>query len=117
MKKDLSYYLNLPWSYRFEYDSKDRIYVAYVAELKGCSSHGKDIEEAAKNIDEALRLYLDAMIEDHIEIQEPPKPDDYKGRITLRTSPEKHYKLVLKANAEGKSLDKLLDELIAREVA
>lgn len=115
--KNIQYYLNLPWSFRFEWDPGDQIYVASIAELKGCMSHGKTINEAAENIKEALELYLETAIDENIEIQEPPKPEDYKGRITLRTSPDKHYKLIQKANSEGKSLNKLLEEIIDKEVA
>ena len=91
--------------------------MASIGELKGCMSHGETIEEAAKNIEEALELYLEAALEDNIEINEPPRAEDFKGRITLRTSPEKHYKLVKKAAAQGKSLNKLLDDIIDKEVA
>ena len=39
-------------------------YHAYVLGLKGCRSWGCTEEEAEKNIEEALELYLEALIED-----------------------------------------------------
>jgi len=115
--KKLEYYLNLPWTFRFEFDERDNIWVARIAELEGCASYGNDIEEAARNIKSALASYIEAMFEEKAEIPEPPKPEEYKGRITLRTTPKKHYKLVRKAAVEGKSLNNLLDDMIEKEIA
>lgn len=80
MQKNLDYYLKLPWTFRFEWDPRDNIYVARIAELKYCASHGDTIEEAAHNIREALEQHLDVMLEDNLEIPEPPKIEDYKGK-------------------------------------
>lgn len=117
MINNLNYYLNLPWTYRIEWSNEDNCYIISIAELPGCSSDGETIEEAVNMVKGALKSHLSAMINHGDNITEPPKPEDYKGRITLRTSPEKHYKLVRKAAAQGKSLNKLLDEIIDKEVA
>lgn len=112
MQKSVKYYMNLPWSYRFEWDPRDSIYIAKVSEIKDCLSHGKTIEEAARNIKIDLEQHLEAMLKDDYHIPEPAKPEDYKGNIAYRTTPERHYKLAKRANSEGKSLSKLIDELI-----
>ncbi len=39
-------------------------YHAYIFGLKGCRSWGRTEEEAEKNIQEALELYLETLIED-----------------------------------------------------
>ena len=116
-QKDLNYYLNLHWTYRFEWDSRDNIYVAKIAELPDCLSHGNEIEEAAKNIKEALKCHLPVMLEEGDEIPEPPKPKDYKGNIAYRTTPQRHYKIAVGAKASGKSINKYLDELIDKTLA
>jgi len=41
------------------YDSEYRGYVADVPELPGCMSQGKTIEQALKNVREAIALYLE----------------------------------------------------------
>ena len=38
-------------------------YTTYVPALKGCSSEGETVEEALRNIKEAIRDYLDVMEE------------------------------------------------------
>lgn len=117
MEKDLNYYLNLPWTYKIEWDDRDNIYVISVDELKGCMSCGDDTKEAINNIQEALRSYLQVMIEEKAEIPEPLKKSDCSGKLILRIPPEKHYKLIKKASGESKSLNKLINEIIDKEVA
>ena len=41
------------------YDPEYRGYVADVPELPGCMSQGKTIEQAIKNVREAIALYLE----------------------------------------------------------
>lgn len=117
MKKDLSYYLNLNWSYRFEWSDEDKCYIVSVAELPGCMSDGETIEEAAGMIKDALESHISALLNHGDKVPEPPKPEEYKGKILLRTTPQRHYKLVKKASSQGKSLNKFLDEIIDKEIA
>jgi antitoxin HicB len=112
MAKDLNYYLKLPWTYRFEWSNEDNCYIASIAELPGCSSDGETIEEAALMVKDALKCYISSMLNHSDSIPEPPKPEVFKGRITMRTTPEKHYKLARKASVMGKSINKLLDETL-----
>jgi len=42
-----------------EYDAETRSYAAYCPELAGCTSCGDTEEEAQKNIQEAIALYLE----------------------------------------------------------
>ncbi len=39
-------------------------FTVYVPSLPGCISQGENVEDALKNIKEAIELYLDAEIED-----------------------------------------------------
>lgn len=110
MVKDLNYYMSLKWSYRFEYSDEDNGYIASVVELKGCMSFGETIEEATSMIKDALQSYLIASLENNDEIPEPLKPTNYKGNITYRTNPDKHYKLAVRAKADGVSLNQLIDK-------
>lgn len=42
----------------------DDVYHAYCPVLKGCHSSGDTIEEAFENMQEAVRIHLEVMIED-----------------------------------------------------
>jgi antitoxin HicB len=112
MNKDLKYYLDLPWSYKIEWSDEDECYVASVAELWGCMSHGDTLEEAANMIKEALECHLGGMLKSGEPIEEPLNKKDFKGNITYRTSPEKHYKLARSAKRLGKPINTLIDEAV-----
>lgn len=117
MIKDLNYYLNLHWTYRFDWSKRDNCYIASVAELDGCKTHGETIEEAAKMIKDALICWIETLQENNQEIPEPPKIEQYKGRVTYRTTPERHYRLARTAAIHGKSISKVIDEAIDKEIA
>ena len=117
MNKDLNYYLNLNWTYRFEWSDEDNCYIASIAELKGCMTDGKTIDEAAMMIKDALKSYIETFIGLNKEIPEPAKPSDFKGNIPFRTTPEQHYKLHKKATIEGISINKLIQRAVEKETA
>jgi antitoxin HicB len=112
MNKDLNYYLNLPWSYRFEWSEVDNCYVASIDELKGCMSDGETIEEATAMIKDALKSYIDCSLHHGDQIPEPVKILDFKGKIHFRTTPQKHYMLDKKAKACGDSMNDVINAAI-----
>ena len=62
------------YSIIIRYCNNDKIYVANVQELEGCMAHGDTPEEAAKEIQTAMKLWLDVAKEVGKEI---PKPMAY----------------------------------------
>jgi predicted RNase H-like HicB family nuclease len=57
---DLGHDINGSMKFRviLEYDAEARSYSAVCPELPGCASAGDTEEEATRNIEEAIRLYL-----------------------------------------------------------
>jgi len=51
---------------------------AYVPALPGCHSFGDSVDEALKNIREALGLHVESMIEDGLEIPREPEPAEVR---------------------------------------
>jgi predicted RNase H-like HicB family nuclease len=47
-------------------ESDDGGYTVYVPSLPGCISEGETIEEAMRNIEEAIQLYLEPVDDDFI---------------------------------------------------
>lgn len=61
--------------YKYEiiiyWDEQDRIYIADVPELPGCSAHGNAYDEALNNAKEAIQLWIDTAKEFGDPIPEP----------------------------------------------
>lgn len=58
-------------------EKADKNYAAYVPDLPGCISTGKDIEEVQRNIREAIRFHLDGLREDGLPIPKPSALCEY----------------------------------------
>jgi predicted RNase H-like HicB family nuclease len=56
---DLEEYNMNKYSINIQYDNIDNIYVASVPELEGCMAHGNTREEAMKEIQVAMQLWLE----------------------------------------------------------
>ena len=59
------YEIILYWS------NEDKVFVAEVPELPGCMAHGKTQENALKNVNEAVELWIDTAKEFGDSIPEP----------------------------------------------
>lgn len=61
--------------YKYEiiiyWDDQDRIYIADVPELPGCSAHGNTYDEALNNAKEAIQLWIDTAREFGDPVPEP----------------------------------------------
>lgn len=115
-KKDLKYYLTLPWTYLFEWSEIDNCYIVSILELKGCISHGDTLEEAKTMINDALKSYISCCLQYDDVIPEPLKLRDYKGNIAFRTSSEIHYQLAQKTKTIGISINSFIEEAIKEKL-
>ena len=61
--------------YKYEiiiyWDNQDSVYIADVPELPGCSAHGNTYDEALKNAQDAIQLWIDTAIEFGDPVPEP----------------------------------------------
>lgn len=114
MAKTLEYYLSLPYKIVL-HPSPEGGYAVEIPELPGCISQGDTVEEAMAMIEDAKR----AWIADALEHEEPvpePIPEEYSGRILLRTPKSLHRRLMERARAEGVSLNQYINYQLARVV-
>ena len=66
MKKNETHYeMILFW------DKEDRIFVVEVPELSGCMAHGSTRNQAIKNAEDAVNLWIKTAREDGVEIPQP----------------------------------------------
>jgi len=115
-KKNLNYYLNLPYSYIIDWSAADNCFLGSIVELERNMTCGQTREEVLSNLKEALISYVTTSLNNDIEIPEPLKIDDFKGNITYRTSKERHYKLAKQAKLYGKSINAFIDEAIREKL-
>lgn len=72
------------------------------------------MEEASKEIQEALEFYLESCIEDNMPIPEPQEIHA-NGRIAVRTSKATHLKLLKLSKKEGVSISHLVNNVIIKQ--
>ncbi len=114
IKKDLSYYLNLKWSYTVEVDEHkgEDFFIVRVNELPGVCTDGKTIEEAMQNIKDAIAATIELYLEQGEIVPEPIQKEKFKGNIAYRTTQERHYNLAKIAQEKHVSMNKALDMIV-----
>lgn len=103
--KTLNDYLAL--SYRMEIirDSDEGGFVASYPDLPGCITCGETEEEALKNALDAKKAWLEAALEENIEIPEPDSLEAYSGQFKLRLPRSLHRSLAEHSQREGISMN------------
>ena len=115
-KKNMNYYLNLPYTYVIEWSDIDGCFLGSIAELEHRMTCGDTREEVLANLKEALISYITTSLSNKMEIPEPLKMENFKGSITYRTSKERHYSLAKMAKIYGKSINTFIDEAIGEKL-
>jgi antitoxin HicB len=110
--KNLDYYMNLPYNIIVRKDPYGG-YFAKVEELEGCMTQGETYEDAFKNIQEAMQLWLEDAIENGLEIPEPVPDEEFSGKFVLRLPKSLHRKLARNAKKENISLNQYAVYLLA----
>lgn len=114
MIKDLQYYLELPYRVVL-HPSEEGGYAVEVLELPGCISQGQTMEEALKMIEDAKLCWLEAALEEGIDIPEPTSgTDDYSGKLNIRIPKSLHRTLAERAKDEKVSLNQYIMYQLAR---
>lgn len=118
IKKNLDYYLNLPWTYTLEKEFfEDKwYYIIQVNELPGICTHAEDLSEGMLEIKEAIECAIEIYQEKGEPVPEPIDKTQYKGRISYRTDSRRHYLLAKAAKSRHKSINKILDEFVDAEL-
>ena len=105
-------YLKLPYKIIIQEknDESGHYYYATVAELKGCMSDGATVEQAYKNIHEAMELHIECLLDENMEIPLPEthQTEKYSGRFLTRIPKELHANLAQAAQQQGVSLNQLV---------
>ena len=115
--KTLDYYLKLPYRLEIVPDPDEGGYVVSYPDLPGCISAGESMEEALNNAEDAKKAWIEAALEDGVEISEPDSLDNYSGQFKLRIPKSLHRSLAENARKEGTSMNQYCLYLLTKNDA
>lgn len=103
-------------AYRMEIveDKDEGGFVVTYPDFPGCISCGETIESAVANAIDAKEVWLEAAIEEGIEINEPDSLDDYSGQFKLRIPKSLHKSLAEHSQREGISMNQYCVYLLSK---
>ena len=119
VNKEIEYYISLPYTIEIV-PYKDGGFFAKIKELEGCMTEGDTLEEVLELLEDAKRAWLEAALEDGLEIPLPEsmrEEKDYSGRILLRLPKFLHRRLVEGAQKEGVSVNTYIVTLLSERNA
>jgi predicted HicB family RNase H-like nuclease len=105
------YSLSVAWS------ESDGEYVATSPEFPGLSGLGSTAEEAVRELQAAMEAAVEAFVEDGEPIPEPLYAQSFSGQFRLRIPKSLHSALTVRAQAEGVSLNTLVQGYVAAGLA
>lgn len=110
-KKNLDYYLNLPWTYTIEKESYEgsTYYIIRVNELPGICTDSESLDEGMEDIKNLIACAIEIYKEKGEPVPEPIDREHYKGKISYRTDSERHYLIAKIAREKHKSISGILD--------
>ena len=115
--KTLNDYLALSYRMEIVKDSDEGGFVASYPDLPGCITCGETEEEALKNALDAKKAWLEAALEENIEIPEPDSLEAYSGQFKLRLPRSLHRALAEHSQREGISMNQYCVYLLSKNDA
>ena len=115
--KTLNDYMEMPYRMEIIEDKEEGGFVAFYPDLPGCITCGETVEIAVANALDAKKAWLQAALEDGIEIHEPDSLEEYSGQFKLRMPRSLHRALAEHSRQEGISMNQYCVYLLAKNDA
>ena len=115
--KTLEEYMAMPYRMEIVEDKDEGGFVVSYPDLPGSLTCGETIETAVTNAVDAKKAWLEAAIEEGIDIYEPDSLDDYSGQFKLRIPKSLHRMLAEHSQREGISMNQYCVYLLSRNDA
>ena len=115
--KTLNDYLALPYRMEIVEDQTEGGYVASFPELPGCITCGETMESAISNAADAKKEWLEAALEESMDIPLPDTLGNYSGQFKLRMPKSLHRTLSEHSKREGISMNQYCLYLLAKNDA
>ena len=103
--KKLNDYMALSYRMEIVEDKDEGGYVLSYPDLPGCITCGDTMQDAIINAQDAKKAWLEAALEEGIEIYEPDSLEDYSGQFKLRIPRSLHKSLAEHSKKEGISMN------------
>jgi predicted RNase H-like HicB family nuclease len=105
------------YSYNVAWSEADEEYVATSSEFAGLSALADTPEEAVRELHAAIDVAIDAYRTDGEPIPQPQFLSDFSGQFRLRIPKSQHAALSSRAEAEGVSLNTMVQSYISAGLA
>ncbi len=115
MKKDLEYYLKLPYTMVVKKcmdNTGGECYIARVIEIPHVIGDGQTAQESLECVNVHLKMAIEGYLKDGLALPEPQTA--YSGNINIRVDPLLHANLSQEAAAYGMSLNKYTSLIMER---
>jgi predicted RNase H-like HicB family nuclease len=112
MEKKPEEYLKEPYS-RVLLPEEDGRFSAEILEFPGCFAQGDNPNEAFNNLEAAAKSWIQASLDQGLEIPPPAMNIGYSGKIALRIPRSLHKRAAQFADRDGTSLNQFLISAIA----
>ena len=117
MMKTLNDYLEMSYRMEIVEDSEEGGFVVYFTNLPGCITCGETLENAIANAADAKKTWIEAALEEGVEIPEPNSLQDYSGQFKLRMPRSLHRSLAEHSQREGISMNQYCVYLLSKNDA
>jgi antitoxin HicB len=115
MADAITEYLKKPYG-RLLVPEEEGGYRAEILEFPGCFAEGETAGEAAANLEDAVRSWIEATLANGQIVPEPMEELDYSGKLVVRLPKSLHRHAALAANRQGVSLNQFIVSSIAEQV-
>ncbi|MBE5946205.1 MAG: toxin-antitoxin system HicB family antitoxin [Lachnospiraceae bacterium] len=115
--KTLNEYMAMSYRMEIVEDKDEGGFVVTYPDLPGCITCGETIESAVKNALDAKKAWIEAAIDEGIEIREPDSLEAYSGQFKLRIPRSLHRDLAEHSQKEGVSMNQYCVYLLSKNDA
>lgn len=117
MMKTLNDYLEMSYRMEIVEDREEGGFVVSFPDLPGCITCGETLENAIANAADAKKAWIEAALEEGVEIPEPNSLQDYSGQFKLRMPRSLHRSLAEHSQREGISMNQYCVYLLSKNDA
>lgn len=104
----------LPYRMELVEDRDEGGFVVSYPDLPGCITCGETVEQAVANAQDAKKAWLEAALEDGVNIPVPDNLEQYSGQFKLRIPRSLHRALAEHSRREGISMNQYCVYLLAK---